>query len=115
MLLAGLMAIHVGAFAVWVAAGTAESLLEEGGKAASCRRWALGGMALCLLAGAAGMSLSYPFYRGEGWLKAKILFTLLAATVQLWRTFRRMAPAPYLKCLLFLTTAALLLSFVRPF
>lgn len=115
MLLAGLMAVHVGAFAVWAAAGTAEALLDEGGKASSCRRWALGGMALCLLSGAVGMSLAYPFYKGEGWLWAKAGLAAAAAAVQLARAAGKLAPARYLWSTAALTGAALLLAFVRPF
>ena len=115
MLLAGLMAVHVGAFAAWAAAGTAEALLDEGGKAASCRRWALGAMAACLLAGAAGMSLSFPFYRGEGWLWAKAVLAAGAAAVQAGRALGRLTPARYLWTLGALSSGALLLSFARPF
>lgn len=109
------MAVHVGAFAVWAAAGTAEALLEGGGRASSCRRWALCGMALCLLTGALGMSLSYPFYKGEGWLWAKAGLAAAAAAVQLVRAAGRLAPGRYLWSTGALTGAALLLSFVRPF
>lgn len=115
MLLAGLMAVHVGAFAAWVAAGTAEALLDGGETAAACRRWAVGAMALCLLAGAAGMSLSYPFYKGEAWLWAKAALSGGAAALQLARAGGKVGPARYLKSLGALCAAALLLSFARPF
>jgi len=109
------MAMHVGAFCVWLAAGTSESLLPEGEKAGACRRWALVAMTLCLAAGAAGMSLSYPFYRGEGWLWAKAALSAAAACIQLARATGRMGPARYLWSLGLAAGAALLLSFVRPF
>lgn len=109
------MAVHVGAFAVWAAAGTSEALLEEGEKASACRRFALGGMVLCLLAGSVGMSLSYPYYKGEGWLWAKAGLAAAAAAVQLARAAGRLAPARYLRSTAALNGAALLLSFVRPF
>ena len=115
MLLAGLMAVHVGAFAAWLAAGTAEALLEEGGKAALCRRWAVGAMTLCFLAGGLGMSLSYPFYKGEGWLWAKVVLAAAAAAVQLVRGLGKIKPARYLWLTGLLCSGALLLSFVRPF
>lgn len=115
MLLAGLMAFHVGAFTVWLAAGTAEALLEEGEKAARCRRWAFGAMALSLLAGALGMSLSYPYYRGEGWLWAKTGLSAAAAAVQIQRARGKLLPSRYLWSLGALTGLALLLSFARPF
>ncbi|TBR18646.1 hypothetical protein EPO15_15035 [bacterium] len=115
MLLAGLMAVHVGAFAAWLAAGTAEALLDGGEKAAACRRWALGAMGLALLAGALGMSLSYPFYKGEGWLWAKVLLSAGAVAVQLARAAGKVTPRRYLWTLGGLSGAALLLSFARPF
>lgn len=115
MLLAGLMAVHVGAFSAWLAAGAAEALLDAGPKADSCRRWALASMALCLAAGAGGMALSYPFYRGEAWLWAKALLSAAAAALQLARAFGNVGLARYLKTLGTLAAAALLLSFARPF
>lgn len=115
MLLAGLMAVHVGAFSAWLAAGTAEALLEEGEKAALCRRWALVAMALSLLSGALGMSLSYPYYRGEGWLWTKTGFAAAAAAVQIQRARGKVLPGRYLWSLGALTGLALLLSFARPF
>lgn len=115
MLLAALMALHVGAFAAWLGAGTAEALLDGGERAAACRRWALGAMVLCLFAGAAGMSLSYPFYRGEAWLWAKVGLAAAAAAVQVARAWGRLAPRRTLWALGVLCGAALLLSFARPF
>lgn len=109
------MAVHVGAFAAWASAGTAEALLDGGPKAAACRRWAVGAMALCLLAGAAGMSLSYPFYKEEAWLWAKAVLSAAAAAVQLARAAGKVAPSRYLKALGALAAGALLLSFARPF
>lgn len=115
MLLAGLMAVHVGAFTAWLAAGAAEALLEGGAKTAACRRWALAAMVLCLLAGAAGMSLSYPFYKGEGWLWGKAVLSAGAAGVQVARAGGKLTPSRYLWALGGLSGLALLLSFVRPF
>lgn len=115
MLLAGLMAVHVGAFTAWLAAGAAEALLEEGARAAACRRWALAAMGVCLLAGAAGMSLSYPYYKGEGWLWGKAVLSAGAAGVQLTRVGGKLTPSRYLWALGILSGAALVLAFVRPF
>ena len=109
------MAVHVGAFAAWLAAGTAEALLEEGRTAALCRRWALGAMSLCFLAGGLGMSLSYPFYKGEGWLWAKTVLAAAAGGVQIARAAGKVAPARTLWSLGALTGGALLLAFIRPF
>jgi hypothetical protein len=115
MLLAGLMAVHVGAFSAWAAAGTAEALLDGGEKAAACRRWALAAMTLSLAAGAVGMALSYPFYKEEAWLWAKALLSAAAAALQVARAAGKVGPARYLKTLGTLAAAALLLSFARPF
>lgn len=109
------MAVHVGAFTLWLSAAASEALLDEGEKAARCRRWALGSMVLCLLAGALGMSLSYPYYRGEGWLWAKIGLSAAAGAVQIHRARGKLAPGRTLWSLGALTGSALLLSFARPF
>lgn len=115
MLLAGLMAVHVGAFSAWLAAGAAEALLDAGPKADSCRRWALASMALCLAAGAGGMALSYPFYKEEGWLWAKVFLSAALAAVQLARAAGKLGPSRTLWGLGTLCAGVLLLSFVRPF
>lgn len=115
MLLAGLMALHVGAFCVWTAAGTAEALAAAGPLARALRLWALSAMAVSLAAGAASMGLAYPYYAGEGWLWAKAGAALGLVLVQSLRAAGRLGPAAYLKSLGGLSAAALLLSFARPF
>lgn len=119
MLIALLMAVHVGAFCAWVSAATAEALLAESGAKERAlllsRRWAPSCMTLCLVSGGAAMALAYPFYRGQAWLWMKIAAALAAASVTSLRALGCLSPRPALGALAVASTLALALSFARLF
>lgn len=119
MLLAGLMALHTGAFAAWLAAGTADCFLAEAGARRQAgrlsRAWAPLFMVLCLGAGAASMALSFPYYREQSWLWAKAALSLPAVVVTLLRAADFLRPRAALWALSLPLAGALALSFLRPF
>ncbi|MBI5596062.1 MAG: hypothetical protein HY928_08240 [Elusimicrobia bacterium] len=119
MLIAGLMALHTGAFAGWLAAATADAFLAEAGARAEAGRlarlWAPFFMSLCLASGAVAMVLSYPFYRAQTWVWAKAALSLAPVVVTLLRAADFLRPRAALWALALPLTAALALSFLRPF
>lgn len=119
MLLAGLMALHTGAFACWLASATADCFLAEAGARREAGRlarlWTPFFMTLCLAAGAVLMALSYPFYREQSWLWAKVAVCLPPFVVTVLRAADFLRPRAALWALSLPLAAALSLSFLRPF
>lgn len=119
MLIAGLMALHTWAFAAWLAAGTADAFLAEAGARKEASRlalvWAPFFMALCLASGAVSLALAYPFYKDQTWVWAKVALCLPCVLVTLLRAADFLRPRAALWALSLPLTAALALSFLRPF
>ncbi|MDE2292937.1 MAG: hypothetical protein KGL53_12720 [Elusimicrobia bacterium] len=115
MLLSGLMAAHVGAFAGWLAAQTADAALESRGAAPLRRGWAPACMLVCLGAGALSMRLSYPYYSGQEWLWAKVWLASAAAAATLLRAAGRLSARRALAAMAVPALLALVLAFTRPF
>ena len=119
MLLAGLMAVHTGAFAGWLSCAAADTFLAEAGArreaARMARVWAPLFMLLCLASGTAAAALSFPYYREQSWLWAKVALSLAPFVVTLLRAADFLRPRAALWALVLPLSAALALAFLRPF